>query len=195
MTMMTPMGQGGRMYPRSRRWPRALAVLVVLALVVAVGAGAWWSLTRDEPAAAPAPTASATCRTKAAKPPKSIPPPGQVMVDVANGTDQAGLAINTSDTLTERGFRIVGIGNTERPVKQGVAQVRYREARLGAAIRLASYVPGAQLVPVPRLRRATVLLWLGPEFAGVATKKKADPSAVVLPQADSVCPTSTGGKD
>jgi hypothetical protein len=190
MTMMTPMGQGGRMYPRSRRWPRVVGALLVLAALAAVGAGVWWWLSREDSTAAPTPTATRTCRTPPPVTPRVIPPADKIEVDVANGTDRSGLAIETSDALSDRGFVVVGIGNTERPVKEGVALVRYAASRYAEAIRVASYVPGSQLVAVPKLKGGAVELWLGPDFDGVVSSKEADVEAVTLPTPEPICPKS-----
>jgi len=188
MTMMTPMGQGGRMYPRSRRWPRVLAVLVVVALLAIAGAGLWWWLAREPNSQdGREPTVTKTCRTPAPVTPKAIPSPEDVAVDVANGTDQGGLAIETADTLLTRGFSVVGIGNTDRPVKLGVAQVRYAPAEYAGAIRLASYVPGSQLVAVSGLKGGVVEFWIGPDFVDVVTSNQADVSAVELPTPAPIC--------
>ena len=182
MTMMTPMGQGGRMYARPRRWPRVVAAVVVIAVVVAAGVGLWWWLSGDgQSNGGSTATPGKTCHTPKPVTPKALPAPPKVNVDVANGTATGGLAIQTADTLTLRGFSVVGIGNTDHPVKSGVALVRYAPAQYPGAIRLASYVPGAQLVPVAKLKGGAVELWLGPDFAGVATSKQADVSAVALP--------------
>jgi hypothetical protein len=194
MTMMTPMGRGGRMYPRQRRWPRILAAFLALAVVAAAGVGAWWWFTqRDEPSGdAQAPSAE-VCRTPTSQPPKSIPPPPQVQVDVANGTEQSGLAIDTADALTSRGFEVIGIGNTNRPVRQSVALVRYAQSGFASAIRLASYAPGAELVEVPKLKGRAVELWIGPDFAKVASRKDADVTKVTMPVGEPHC-QSQGSK-
>jgi hypothetical protein len=194
MTMMTPMGRGGRMYPRQRRWPRVLGAFLAIAVVAAAGGGAWWWFTQRDQSSDDAKTPSAEiCRTPTAQPPKSIPPPRQVQVDVANGTEQSGLAINTADALTARGFEVMGIGNTERPVRQSVALVRYAKNGFADAIRVAAYAPGAELVEVPRLKGTVVELWIGPDFKGVAPKKDADVSAVTMPVGEPRC-RSQGAK-
>jgi len=186
--MMTPMGQGGRMYPRSRRWPRVLAVLLVVALLAAAGAGIWWWLSRDGGGTETSqPKSTKTCRTPAPVIPKDIPNPSKVEVDVANGTDRGGLAIETADSLSTRGFSVVGIGNTDQQVKAGVAQVRYAAAQYAEAIRLASYVPGSDLVAAPKLKGGSVELWLGPDFVGIATTKQADVTTVALPTPEPIC--------
>jgi len=194
MTMMTPMGRGGRMYPRQRRWPRILAAILALAVVAAAGAGAWWWFTQRDTSSDDVKTPSAeVCRTPTSHPPKSIPPPPQVQVDVANGTEQSGLAIDTADALTSRGFEVIGIGNTDRPVRQSVALVRYAKSGFADAIRVASYAPGAELVEVPKLKGRVVELWIGPDFARVVTKKDADVTAVTMPVGESHC-RSQGAK-
>jgi hypothetical protein len=188
MTMMTPMGRGGRQYSRPRRWPRVVAVLVVLAVVGAAGAGAWWWFTQRDQSSDDVKTPSGeVCRTPTSQPPKSIPPPRQVQVDVANGTEQSGLAIDTADALTSRGFEVVGIGNTDRPVRQSVALVRYSRSGFAAAIRLASYAPGAELVEAPKLKGRVVELWIGPDFGRVAASKDADVTAVTMPVGEPRC--------
>ena len=88
-----------------------------------------------------------------------------------------------------RGFVVSSIGNTDRPVKQGVAQVRYAKGELAAAIVVASYVPGASLVEVNRA--PDVRLWIGPGFDGVVKASSADPEAVKLPAGE---PTWTKNK-
>lgn len=186
--MMTPLGKGGRMYSRSRRWPRAAAVTVIVVLAVVAVVGTWWWFSRDDasaPAGAPSPTPS--CVTPTAKPPRDIPPPTEVDVDVANGTDRAGLALSTADDLADRGFVVVGIGNTQRPVDQQVALVRFGKAGRAAAVRLASFVPGADLKLVDSIRSATVQLWLGAGFDGVVASSRADVDAVTLPPPAPIC--------
>ncbi|HVQ86782.1 MAG TPA: LytR C-terminal domain-containing protein, partial [Actinomycetes bacterium] len=171
MTMMTPLGQGGRMYPRSRRWPRIIGAVLVVALLAAVGFGVWWWFTqRTSSSDVPAPSATKSCHTPTPSAPKDIPPVGAIEIDVANGTDQAGLAVQTADQLTARGFDVMGIGNTDRPVRRGAALVRYADADFGAAVRVASYVPGATLVSVAALKGRSIQMWIGPDFQGIASK-------------------------
>jgi hypothetical protein len=187
MTMLTPLGAGGAPY-RRRRWPRALAVLLALGLVAAAAGGAWWWY-RDRQAVEqlPAPVSSRSCTTPTPKVPDKLPEPSDVTVTVANGTDRAGLALDTADVLTARGFVVADFGNTERPVDEGVALVRYRDQDLAAAVVVASYVPGAQLRPVPRVPDGDVALWLGPDFDGVVSTAEADPAAAAVPPGEPRC--------
>lgn len=185
--MLTPIGEGGAAYRRRRRWPRVLAVLLVLALVAAAAGGAWWWFTqRGDTDPQPAASPSRTCTTPTPKPPRRLPDPEQVTVDVANGTDVAGLALDTADELAARGFVVGDIGNTDKPVKEGVAVVRYAEPQLAAAVVVASYVPGAELVPATKVQ-GDVALWLGPEFDGLVSRDDADVDAVALPPGEPEC--------
>jgi hypothetical protein len=99
----------------------------------------------------------------------------------------SGLAIETADALTTRGFDVVGIGNTDRLVPDGVALIRYARPQLSASIRLASFVPGAELIEVPTLKGGAVELWIGPDFTEIATKEAAALDAVDLPAPDPIC--------
>lgn len=188
--MMTPLGRGGRMYSRQRRWPRVLAVVLVVVLIAAAVFGAWWwwhDLRDGEEESPGLQPATTSCRTPSPQTPKTIPTPDAVNVDVANGTDTSGLAIDTADALALEGFNVVGIGNTARPVKSGVALVRYGASGEASAIRLASYIPRAQLILLEDHRSATVQLWLGPKFDGIARGKDADIEVVELPAEDPIC--------
>lgn len=188
MTMMTPLGRGGPMYARRRRWPRLLGVIIIVVLLVGVGIGSWWWFsTDDNTPAATDPAVSKECGTPTPKTPKVIPPPDQVNVTVANGTDRAGLANDTAMALEAEDFVIAGVENTERPVTRGTALVRYGKRGLPAAIRLASHVPEAELTPVSRIKGSTIHLWLGPDFTEVVTTDQADVDTVTLPPEEPVC--------
>ena len=183
--MLTPLGAGASA-SRRRRWPRVLAVLLALALLAGAAYGGWWWFTqRADDAPAPSASPSKTCTTPTPKPPKNLPAPSEVSVAVGNGTDRAGLAVQTADALVTRGFIVSSIGNADKSVKQGVAQVRYTKDDLASAIVVASYVPGAELVEVDR--GADVALWLGPQFDGVSKTSDADTDAVELPAGEPVC--------
>ena len=183
--MLTPLGAGP---PRARRWPRVIATLVILALVAAAGYGVWWWLTQrpdDEPAPAASPTR--TCTTPTPPTPRKLPVPSDVTLAVANGTDRSGLAVETADTFAARGFVVTDVGNTDRPVKSGTAEVRYRKADVASAVLVASYVPGATLVKVNRIEDAEVAIWLGPDFDDVISAENADAAAVAIPPGEPHC--------
>lgn len=190
MTMLTPLGTGAR----SRRrvaWVRVMTALVVLALV---GGGtylgwSWWD-GREADQPSPAASSARTCTTPTPRVPRQLPEPQEITVAVANGTTRSGLAVTTADALVERGFDVTDIGNTDQRVGQGVGVVRYRAgepSQLGAAVVVASVVPGAQLREVSGAKEAEVALWLGPDFEGLASRADADPASAPLPRQDPSC--------
>lgn len=183
--MLTPLGAGASSR-RPRRWPKALAVLLALTLLGGAGYGAWWWLTqRPDDVATPIAEPTRSCKTPTPEPPKKLPSPDDVSVDVGNGTDQAGLAVETANAMIKRGFVVSSIGNSAEPVKEGVAQVRYTKGDFAAAVVVASYVPGATLTE--RERPQGVALWLGPQFNGVSSTDDADPDSVELPAGTPQC--------
>lgn len=188
--MLTPLGAGASA-SRRRRWPRVLAVLLVLGLLAGATYAAWWWVgNRADEDATPNATPSNVCTTPTAKPPRNLPAPAGVTVAVGNGTDLPGLAVQTADALAVRGFVVTSIGNADKPVKQGVAQVRYVKGDVAAAVVVASYVPGAELVEVSRA--PDVVLWLGPQFDGVVKTGEADTGTVELPALEPVCAEKKG---
>ena len=185
MTMLTPLGRGPR---RGRRWPRILLVIIVLALVATAAYGAWrWLDGRSTTESAPESSPTRTCTTPTPDVSKHLPSPADITVTVANGTDRSGLAIDTADQLATRGFVVTRVGNTDKPVKQGVAQVRFAKNDLKRAVVVASYVPDAELVEVRKVSDAQVALWLGPEFTKVVARSAAAPEEVTLPPSEPVC--------
>jgi hypothetical protein len=188
MSMLTPLGSGGRTR-RSRRWPRVLAVVIALAILAVAGYAGWRWASQDEPTAPTTTSTSVICRTPSPKAPRTLPSPSDVTVTVANGTDRAGLAVDTADELAAVGFDVSDIGNTSRPVKAGVAIVHFESDDLAAAITVGSYVPGARLSEDKQVDAGTVTLWLGPEFDGVVSADDADPGSVVLPTSQPTCRT------
>ena len=167
-----------------------VAVLVVTALVLAVG-GTWWWLTQRGATDEPRDTPTVRCTTPTPTPPKKLPAPSAVQVAVLNGTDRAGLAISTADALALRGFDVIAIGNATRTARSGVGVVAYGPKGVGAAVRLASYLPGASLQLLESRKGAGVDLRLGPEFDAVSTdaQAKRDLEQVTLPPLPPRCRT------
>lgn len=104
------------------------AVLVIAAVVVGV-----FVLSRAftlggevEPEGAPGPVASPTAPAEEEPPPEEEPPeappeePRQegVVLEVRNGTNEAGLAQDTADELAELGYEIALVGNAARNYDQ-----------------------------------------------------------------------------
>lgn len=191
MTMLTPLGKGPR---RSRRWPRVLGAVLAVALVAAASYGVWWWLgQRSDSTPAPVASPSRICTTPTPQVPKNLPAPGDVTLAVANGTERDGLAVDTADAFAARGFVVVDVGNTDKPVKQGTAKIRYAKGDLRQAVVVGSYVADAEMVQVGRVPDAEVAVWLGPDFTGVAKKGDADVKAVELPPGEPSC-TKTKNK-
>jgi len=183
--MLTPLGKGPR---RSRRWPRVLGATLVVVLVAAAAFGVWWWLAqRSEPNTAPDASPSRVCTTPTPKIPKNLPDPGDVTLAVENGTERNGLAVETADAFATRGFVVVDVGNTDKPVRSGVAQVRYAKGDLRQAVVAASYVPDAEVVEVARVPEGEVAVWLGPDFTAVAKTAEADAKIVALPPGEPTC--------
>ncbi|QTE31641.1 LytR C-terminal domain-containing protein [Pengzhenrongella sicca] len=98
---------------------------------------------------------------------------GSVQVNVLNGTSRAGLATETSTALTERGFVVLGTGNSPTSVS-GTARISFGAAGIGAAYTLAAQLDGPVLVLDAR-EDATVDLAVGADYLNLL-----DPAAVVL---------------
>ncbi|TDC74269.1 LCP family protein [Actinomadura sp. 7K507] len=71
-------------------------------------------------------------------------PPEQVRIGVYNGSGTPGLAQRTADQLTERGFQVVKVGNSNR--RYARTRILYGTGAEGQAARTAIAVPG----PTPR---------------------------------------------
>jgi len=188
--MFTPTGMGGHRPTGPSRLRRVLVVVFVLVIAAAVAAGGWWWwTTRHNQVSDGSPTPTATCTTPKPRPPREIPPPAQVRVNVLNATDTAGLAIDTANELVLRGFDVAGVGNAPKTMAEGVAVVFYGPQGYGAAVRVASYVPGATLTETARLRDASVDLRVGPQFTRIVSQQQAKRGLdnVALPSPEPRC--------
>ncbi|WNB85820.1 LytR C-terminal domain-containing protein [Cellulomonas sp. ATA003] len=90
---------------------------------------------------------------------------GEVQVRVLNATDRRGLAGQTADALTARGFAVAAVGNATSSVV-GPARISFGAPGVGAAYTLAAHLEGARLTLDERTD-ATVDLALGSEFVGL----------------------------
>ena len=149
---------------RRRRWPRVLAVLVVLAAVGAGGYYGWHRLRTDNgtstAALQPCPTASPLPSLTA---PQVAGPP----IRVLNGNLRAGLAARVARQLHQRfHIEVLRVGNAARFIR-GASEVRYPAQLQQQAVHVA-----AGLVPAPTLQLvavARVEVDLGTKFRRVAT--------------------------
>jgi LCP family protein required for cell wall assembly len=93
--------------------------------------------------------------------------PGQVQLQVLNGTSVAGLAATTASQLTARGFKVARTGNA------GIASstvIEYTSAaQMPQVYTLQKEIPGAQIKQVTGLHGSTISLVLGNGFKGVGT--------------------------
>jgi LCP family protein required for cell wall assembly len=96
--------------------------------------------------------------------------PGQVQLQVLNGTSVAGLAATTASQLTARGFKVAGTGNATGIVSSTVIEYS-SAAQMPQVNTLQKEIPGAQIKQVTGLHGSTISLVLGSGFKGVGTHK------------------------
>ena len=94
--------------------------------------------------------------------------PGQVQLQVLNGTNVAGLAATTASQLTARGFRVAGTGNAT--VASGTTIEYASASQMPQVNTLEKEIPGATAKQVASLKGRTLSLVLGSGFKGVAHK-------------------------
>jgi hypothetical protein len=162
MSMLTPLGKGGRRTVRRGERPsRRGALLLAIVLTAALAGTAWWVAHRDTDDTTAA-TTRRTCPTPRTPPP--VVAPKAVKVNVYNATDQRGLASRVAAELKRRGFHIGKVDND--PLKRqvtGAAEVRSSTAGAGAARTVAAQVGAVVAVPDQR-PNASVDLVLGAAF-------------------------------
>jgi len=96
--------------------------------------------------------------------------PGQVQLQVLNGTGVAGLAATTASQLTARGFTVAGTGNTTGTASSTVIEYTLA-AQMPQVNTLHKEIPSAQIKQVTGLTRSTISLVLGSGFKGVGAHK------------------------
>ena len=167
MSMLTPRGVGGyNRRHRHRVLRTALVVVVIVALFGGAGFAGWWYWLR--PAHRPVATPTATCPPSPTPPPPAVAP-AKLKVNVYNATARSGLAATTAKAIKARGFGIGKIANDPlKHVVNGVAEVRYGPAGIGAARTVAALVPDPVLVPDARTD-ASVDLVIGSAFKTLNT--------------------------
>jgi LCP family protein required for cell wall assembly len=94
--------------------------------------------------------------------------PGQVQLQVLNGTSVPGLAATTASQLTARGFKVAGYGNA---TTVSTTTIEYTStAQMPQVNTLQKEIPGATAKQVTSLKGSTLSLVLGSGFKGVAHK-------------------------
>lgn len=197
-------------YGRKRRNP--LPVLLAIVLVVAAAVGAYL-LTRGRgpsagsglqpvarcPSPAPSAAPSAVPTTPPAEvAPVRLPAPGAVSLRLLNGTTKSGEGRTVANQLVVRRFKVTDFGNAQR-LLAGASTVTYGPGAAPGAQLVASYVPGARLVPNPKARRGSVEVVLGSSFTALrspaqaaAAARAAPPPAPAVPAAPAPAPVAVG---
>jgi LCP family protein required for cell wall assembly len=115
--------------------------------------------------------------------------PGDVRVEVLNGTTESQLATTTAADLTERGFQVVGTPGDATSSDYTSSVIDYPAAAdRPAAATLAAQFPGSRLHRDPTVAAGTLQLIIGSSFTTLAT----NPSAPV-PAAASAAPSPSVG--
>jgi hypothetical protein len=95
--------------------------------------------------------------------------PGQVRLQVLNGTGVAGLAATTAGQLTARGFKVAHTGNAT--TASGTVIEYASTAQMPQVNTLQKEIPGATARQVTSLKGSTLSLVLGSGFKGVTAHK------------------------
>lgn len=178
----------------SRRARRRRRTAITLLVVVAALAGAFYVAASywksPPPSSATAPTCTSSTTTSGAatgkatgkattKPTAKAPTPGQITVNVYNGTTRAGLAGDTAKLVKSRGFVVGTVAND--PLGKSVtapAEIRYGQNGKAAGAVVATLVSGAKPVLDARAD-ASVDLVLGSGFKALAAAPK--PTSTATP--------------
>ena len=162
-----------RRQPSGRGRSPVVPVLLALALLAGVAAGALL-LRRDDGQAAAG--ACGTAVPGALRPVAAardvgrlaLPAPAAVRVRVLNGTARDGLARTVGGALAARGFAVLDTVNAPGPLP-GRSQVRFGPGGRRGATLLSAHVSGSALVAVPQAPRGSVELVLGTAFVRLRT--------------------------
>ena len=172
---------------RRRQSPVVAVILVVIGMVILFGAG--YGLSRiiqgsgaSDASSTTEPTNGSTtsapepepCVTVTVTPGAGLPSPAQVTTNVYNATDRTGLAASTAEELQVRGF-LIGVIDNDPLAKTitGVAEIRHGPSGEQAALLMAFYLPGAELVDDGR-KDATIDTVLGAAYTAVAPQSEVD---------------------
>ncbi len=139
-------------------------------------------------AESPAPTTPSAAPAASAASAAAVPP-GDITVEVLNGSSTEGLARTAADSFSALGYSVAQVGNGD-PVD--VATVAYDPEQSRALDTLRAALPGADFLPVPG-HGATFTITVPAGFAGPQEATAAAPSDAESPQAaarsaaDDVC--------
>jgi LytR cell envelope-related transcriptional attenuator len=102
--------------------------------------------------------------------------PGDVTVEVYNGSGTSGLAASAAEALRASGFQVTTTGNADAP-DYTRTEIRYAAGDQALATALAAKVPGAKPVESTDPSPGTVQLILGSDFNGVGQAVTPPPPA------------------
>jgi LCP family protein required for cell wall assembly len=127
---------------------------------------AFFAKLSSDPQAAPATTPAAPAPVA----------PGDVSVQVYNGSGTKGLAATAAADLTSAGFQVVGTANADSK-NYKATEIRYAGGDEGLAGTLAAAIPGATTKQLDTATSGTLQLVLGSDFNGVGQPVTAAPLA------------------
>jgi LCP family protein required for cell wall assembly len=127
---------------------------------------AFFAELSSDPQAAPATTPAAPATVA----------PGDVSVQVYNGSGTKGLAATAASALTSAGFQVVGTANADS-MNHTTTEIRYASGDEALAGTLAAAIPGATTKLLDGATSGTVQLVLGSDFNGVGQPVTVAPPA------------------
>jgi hypothetical protein len=107
------------------------------------------------------------CATTMVTPAEVLPRTSRVTINVYNGTKRQGLAGTTAKALAARGYDVKEVANDPEGQKViGVAEIRYGPKGAEGAKLLRFYLPGAEMLPDDRSKKAIDVV-VGKEFTEI----------------------------
>ncbi|GAA5181503.1 hypothetical protein GCM10023322_16340 [Rugosimonospora acidiphila] len=156
---------------------RARAMILVALLVVAALILVLVAVLKDRQTGS---IYSGTCPAGAVKvKTRPLPVPGQIKVNVYNGTDQPGLASAVAEQFRNRGFVVEKTGNA--PAFDGVSKLVYGPKELAAATVVNSYFLGFASGDFDIKRSNDVVdVTVGAQYTSLGTKTEVSQSQAQL---------------
>lgn len=158
----------------------AILLMVSLGTVALFGIGYAFSIVlrsqgtpvADESGVASDSASPLPCSTTMVTPAEVLPRTSRVLINVYNGTQRQGLAGTTAKALAARGFDVKEVANDPEGQKViGVAEIRYGPKGAEGAKLLGFYLPGAQMLPDDRSKKAVDVV-IGKEFTEIVGEAK-----------------------
>ena len=135
----------------------------------AAAAPVWQSIAKDVPWIKPKKASPGTAQSET----KVTVQPGDVTVQILNGSGVSGRAAEVAAALEAQGFIIAGVGDADRG-DYTVTEIRHDAASAEAARTVLAALPGASTVA--DINAATITIVIGTSYAGVESVV-ADPDA------------------